>query len=207
MSHCGVSESSWLLSPSCERKDAGLIPATARRPCARRWAPLSLRIAPLWMSASAQRPQNNTEDNKEMMYEKLELSLTASQVCGSQQEALGLISFQFCGSQFHAIAVSNELGCLVWLNSIGCSAYCFWPPSHHHTSKSISITTSVAVTEVVPQDDKRGDERTVDCQVCDKAELNHRLFDFYMYQNIKCCFLFCPSLRTVEKLRSVRVRR
>lgn len=48
-----------------------------------------------------------------------------------------------------------------------------------NTSKSIVITTSVAVTEEsFLKITSRGDVRTVDRQLCDKAELNHRLFDF-----------------------------
>lgn len=49
-----------------------------------------------------------------------------------------------------------------------------------NTSKSIVITTSVAVTEesFLKITSGGGDVRTVDRQLCDKAELNHRLFDF-----------------------------
>lgn len=48
-----------------------------------------------------------------------------------------------------------------------------------NTSKSIVITTSVAVTEEsFLKITSGGDVRTVDRQLCDKAELNHRLFDF-----------------------------
>lgn len=39
MSHSGVSESSWLQSPPRNWTGTGLIPATARRPCARRRIP------------------------------------------------------------------------------------------------------------------------------------------------------------------------
>lgn len=114
-------------SPSCERKDARFDPCDG---------PLSLCDGP---SVTAPHAAVNecvssvtAEQHEGIIINKwcmtiyswptpTTTSLTANQVCGTRHEALGLIWFRFCGSQFHAVAVSNELECSVWLNLVACA--------------------------------------------------------------------------------------
>lgn len=117
--------------------------------------------------------------------------MTANQVCGTRHEALGLIWFRFCGSQFHAVAVSNELECLVWLNLVACAVLIVFAisPTPQRQSLFLHLWQS-GITN--------GDKRTWQPEF----EPSSSSFSFFavlqpepqlwfnMYQNIKCCFFF-----------------
>lgn len=99
-----------------------------------------------------------------MMYEKLYLSLEASQVCGSQQETWSDLISVF----WVTISCYCSLICWYvwfWLHSIGHSAYCLsvvsLKPQTKEKKSLLYFIAPVAVTGIVPRDNK-GHYRT--CQ-------------------------------------------
>lgn len=120
--------SSWPQSPSCNWKDMGWIPATARCPCASRWIP---ECPNSWVCQLNESRTTWRKINKWCMKNYI-YPWQPVRCVGVSKKISAWFNFSFVGRNFMLFAVSNVLGCFIWLNPIGCSAYCLivFPPSH-----------------------------------------------------------------------------